>query len=266
MQIGFIGCGKMGSALLRGITGAGVAPETLHVTDAVTGAAKALGAATGARIHADNAGLAAACEVVVLCVKPNDAIAALREAQAGLEGKLLISIVAGLKIDTLQEAAGLSVRVVRVMPNTPALLGAGASAYAAGSGVTKQDADFVEKLLRPAGIVAAIKEDLLDAVTGLSGSGPAYIYMVIEALADGGVRMGLPRALAIEFAAQTALGAAKMVLESGKHPAELRDQVTSPGGTTIAGLTTLESHGVRSAFIEAVTSATLRSRELGKLS
>jgi pyrroline-5-carboxylate reductase len=186
----------------------------------------------------------------------------LREVSAKLKGKLVISIVAGLDSQALETAAGPDVRVVRVMPNTPALVGQGAAAYSLGNRATEGDAVLVEKILRGVGLAVRVKESLLDAVTGLSGSGPAYVFTVIEALADGGVLMGLPRDLALKLAAQTVAGAAAMVRDTGEHPAVLRDQVTSPGGTTIAGLEELESGGLRSALISAVRAATERSRQL----
>ena len=157
-----------------------------------------------------------------------------------------------------------NVRVIRVMPNTPALIHKGAAAYSLGQSATDADAAIVEKIFSAVGIVFKVKEELLDVVTGLSGSGPAYVYVVVEALADAGVLMGLPRDLAQHLAAQTVSGAAEMVLQTGLHPAQLKDQVTSPGGTTIAGLEALEAAGIRSAFLSAVRAATERSRELGK--
>jgi pyrroline-5-carboxylate reductase len=155
-------------------------------------------------------------------------------------------------------------RVIRAMPNTPALVGMGAAAYCLGSTATRDDAATAARLLGAVGLAVEVPERLMDAVTGLSGSGPAYVYLVIEALADGGVRSGLPRADALKLAAQTVLGAASMVMETGEHPAVLKDMVTSPGGTTIAGLAELERHGLRAALIDAVTAATRRAAELGK--
>ena len=175
----------------------------------------------------------------------------------------MISIVAGMPIATLEAAAGSGVRVVRVMPNTPALIHKGAAAYSLGTTATDVDAEATEKLFGAVGTVSRVKESLLDVVTGLSGSGPAFAYLMIEALADGGVLMGLPRDLALQLAAQTVAGSAEMVLRTGLHPAVLRDQVTSPGGTTIAGIEALELHGTRAAFLGAVRAATERSKELG---
>ena len=200
----------------------------------------------------------------MLCVKPNDALGALRALRMEAGEKLVISIVAGLQLAALQEAAGPGVRIVRVMPNTPALVNKGAAAYALGPMATGADAALTEKIFGAVGEVVCVQEHLLDVVTGLSGSGPAYIYVVIETLADAGVLLGLPRELALRLAAQTVAGAAEMVLKTGRHPAVLKDEVTSPGGTTIAGLEALEAAGLRSALLRAVRAATERSRELGR--
>jgi pyrroline-5-carboxylate reductase len=265
MKLGFIGCGKMASALAGGVLKSGAfAKEAIFVTDKIPGAVKNLTATHGVQAVADNAALAASADVVLLCVKPGDAFDALQTTREQLSGKLVISILAGVTLAALQKSAGEKTRVVRVMPNTPALIHKGAAAYALGHSATDADADVVEKIFAAVGKVFRVKEELLDVVTGLSGSGPAYIYVVVEALADAGVLMGLPRELALQLAAQTVAGAAEMVLETGLHPAQLKDQVISPGGTTIAGLEALEAAGLRSAFLSAVRAATQRSRELGK--
>ena len=265
MKLGFIGCGKMATALAEGVLKAGVyTKDEIFVTDKFPSAVKKLVEKHGFHAAADNSALAAAADAVLLCVKPGDALEALRSAREQLSGKLVISILAGITLEVLQEAACENVRVIRVMPNTPALIHKGAAAYSLGQSATDADAAIVEKIFSAVGIVFRVKEELLDAVTGLSGSGPAYIYVVIEALADAGVLMGLPRDLAQHLAAQTVSGAAEMVLQTGLHPAQLKDQVTSPGGTTIAGLEALEAAGIRSAFLSGVRAATERSRELGK--
>jgi len=264
MKLGFIGSGKMASALVHGaVSSRAFAREEILVCDAVPGLAEKLAAAVQAGAAATNEQLARQADALVLCVKPVDALDALRALRAHLAGKLIVSIVAGLPLATLQEAAGSEARVVRVMPNTPALIQRGAAAYSLGRTATVEDAALTEKLFGAVGQVVRVKEELLDVVTGLSGSGPAYVYLVIEALADAGVLMGLPRDLALKLAAQTVAGAAQMVIETGKHPAALRDEVTSPGGTTIAGLEVLEASAVRSAFLRAVRAATERARELG---
>jgi pyrroline-5-carboxylate reductase len=265
MKLGFVGCGKMATALVHGAVDSGtIAREDIVVSDCLPAAIERLVKEAGVQAAGTNFELAKAVDVVLLCVKPSDATAALREADIGR--KLVISIVAGLPIATLQEAAGSEARIIRVMPNTPALIKKGAAAYALGKGVTSEDAAVAEKIFRAVGLVFRIKEELLDVVTGLSGSGPAYVYLVIEALADGGVLMGLPRELALRLAAQTVAGAAEMVLSTGQHPASLRDMVTSPGGTTIAGLEALEAKGARAAFVSAVRAGTERARILGTLS
>jgi pyrroline-5-carboxylate reductase len=264
MKIGFIGCGKMGSALIQGVLAAKLCePEEILVHDRLVEPAEILGTESGVRVAAGNRELAAASDLIMLCVKPEDALHALAEAARELDGKLLVSIVAGITIADLQDAAGVDCRVVRVMPNTAALVQKGASAYATGVGVTDEDIALVEQIFTSVGRAFEVKEALLDAVTGLSASGPAYVYLFIEALSDGGVRMGLPRDLATKLAVQTVAGAAEMVSETMMHPASLREMVTSPAGTTIAGLAELERGGVRSAVMEAVRAATLRARELG---
>lgn len=267
MKLGFIGCGKMASALVEGVLKAGVfSKNDVHVSDKIPAAVKALVEKHGVKAEAGNAKLAAAADVVVLCVKPGDAFEALRDAQKQLKGKLVISILAGVTLSSLEKAAGEKTRVVRVMPNTPALVHQGAAAYAPGHAATEEDGAVVEKIFSAVGTVFKVKEELLDVVTGLSGSGPAYVYTVIEALSDAGVLMGLPRDLSLQLAAQTVAGGAGMVLKTGLHPAQLRDQVTSPGGTTIAGMEALEEAGLRAAFMGAVRAATERSRELGSKS
>ena len=254
----------MATALVGGVVQAGAFPaERILVNDCVPAAVQALTARTGATAVAGNRALAEQADALVLCVKPSDALAALVEVREALAGKLVVSIVAGLSLAKLAAAAGPQVRLVRVMPNTPALIHQGAAAFALGETATDADAGLVSKIFSAVGKAVRVKESLLDAVTGLSGSGPAYVYLVIEALADGGVLMGLPRDLALQLAAQTVAGAAGMVLQTGQHPAVLKDQVTSPGGTTIAGLEALENMAVRSAFLGAVRAATERSQELG---
>jgi pyrroline-5-carboxylate reductase len=216
----------------------------------------------GGRFVSDTTSLIDAAEVIVLAVKPQQVEAVVAQTADGCPAeKLLVSIVAGVGLSRL--CAGFRTeRVIRVMPNTPCLVGCGASGYALGPGAAPEDGALVGRLMDSVGISYQVDEYLLDAVTGLSGSGPAFVYTVIESLSDGGVRMGLPRGVATRLAAQTVLGAARMVLDSGEHPAVLRDQVTSPGGTTIAGIHALEDHGLRAALIGAVQAAAVRSHEL----
>ncbi len=264
---GFIGSGKMATALVRGMIRAGTAsPEWITVGDPVEAARSGLAAESGATAAADNRALAESSDVIVLAVKPQSMAAVLEELRPVVTtGHLIVSIAAGVSIAGLSAGLGPEPRrVVRVMPNTPALLGEGASGYCLGPHARPEDEATVRACLDAVGRSYRVPEPLMDAVTGLSGSGPAFVYAMIEALSDGGVRMGLPREIATALAAQTVLGAAKMVLETGLHPGVLKDQVTSPGGTTIAGLHALERAGVRAGLMDAVEAATLRSAELGR--
>jgi pyrroline-5-carboxylate reductase len=264
---GFVGSGKMATALVRGMLRAGVArDDSIIASDPVEAARLAIQAETGIAVFESNLEVVKNSEVVVLAVKPQSMSQVLAElSKAVTPAHLVISIAAGITIDSIVDGLGSHSRVVRVMPNTPALIGEGVSAYALAAGARAEDAALVEDFLGSAGESVKVAESMLDAVTGLSGSGPAFVYLMIEALSDGGVRVGLPRAIANLLAAQTVLGAAKMVRESDDHPAVLKDQVASPGGTTIAGLHELEKAGVRGAFIEAVVAATRRSAELANL-
>jgi pyrroline-5-carboxylate reductase len=198
-------------------------------------------------------------------VKPDQVAAVLAEQRGNFtNAHLLISIAAGVTLAKMEAALLAGTRVIRVMPNTPALVGEAAAAFALGKSATAADGELVKKLLSAVGIAFQVKESLLDAVTGLSGSGPAYVYQFIEALSDGGVAAGLPRDIATKLAAQTVLGAAKMVLETGQHPGALKDQVTSPGGTTIEGLHELEKGKMRATVMSAVRAATEKSKKLGQ--
>jgi pyrroline-5-carboxylate reductase len=214
-----------------------------------------------------NRDVVADCDTLVLAVKPQSVSAVLADVRTLIKPRhLLISICAGVTLERLAEEAAGTSRLVRVMPNTPCLLGASASAYSPGPEATAEDIDLVDRLFNAVGKAYRLPEHLLDAVTGLSGSGPAYIYTIIEALSDGGVRVGLPRAVATGLAAQTVLGAARMVLETDLHPGQLKEMVASPGGTTIAGLHALERGGIRAALMDAVEAATKRATELGRKS
>lgn len=265
MKLGLIGCGKMGGALLRGVIKAElVKPADITACDKFPEASAALAKEfKGLKNVKTPSDVAAASEIIILAVKPQD-MQKLLVGLAGGRARLFISIAAGLTLKQLDAWLGGSHRVIRSMPNTPALVLQGASAFARGSKATDKDAAAAKSILGAVGTVSEVTEALLDAVTGLSGSGPAYVYTVIEAMADGGVLMGLPRAAALQLAAQTVAGAAQMVLQTGKHPAALRDEVTSPGGTTIAGLEQLEKQGLRNALVQAVRKATERSKELAK--
>jgi pyrroline-5-carboxylate reductase len=253
----------MGEALLAGLITADWAPvEELAVAEKVKARRDELAAAyPGLTVVEDPV----AADGAIVAVKPGDvgtACAALAGAGCGR----VLSIAAGVTVAALEAALGAGVPVVRAMPNTPALVGAGAAAIAGGSAAGPDDLDWAEGLLRAVGTVVRVPEHLLDAVTGLSGSGPAYVFLVAEALIEAGVLAGLPRDVSVELATHTLLGASRLLAEAGPGvtPEMLRAQVTSPGGTTAAGLRVLESAGVRSAFLEAVMAAAERSRELGR--
>lgn len=267
VRIGFLGAGKMATALARGWLAAGLADgDALLASDPVPEARKAFQSATGVRVTADNREVVAASDVVVLAVKPQSMTSLLTEIRPVVVSRhLVISIAAGITLRQMEDGLGSERRLVRVMPNTPCLVGASAAAYSPGQAATPEDIVLIDRLLNAVGRAYRLPENLIDGVTGLSGSGPAFVYVIIEALSDGGVRVGLPRDVATMLAAQTVFGAAKMVLESGTHPGVLKDMVTSPGGTTIAGLHALERGGLRAALMDAVEAATRRSAELAKV-
>jgi len=266
LTIGFLGSGKMAAALAKGVVSAGlVKAAQIRASDPVPAARNAFTEDTGAYTSESNLEVVQFAQVLVLAVKPANVAPLLEEIRPAIApGHLLISIAAGIPIARLENGLDEGARVVRVMPNTPALVGASASAYALGKSATSADAALTEKLFSAVGLVFQLKESLLDAVTGLSGSGPAYVYLVIEALSDGGVACGLPRDVATKLAAQTVFGSAKMVLETGLHPAALKDMVTSPGGTTVEGLHELEKGKLRGVLITAVRAAAEKSRKLGQ--
>jgi pyrroline-5-carboxylate reductase len=265
-KIGFIGAGNMAEALIRGllesktvdaarITASDVMPARLDFME------------TTYRINTttDNAELVSEADILVLAVKPQVAGQVLADiASHTNDTKLIISIVAGLTVATMRAALGSGPRIVRTVPNTPVFVGEGMVALATDGPARKEDYDAAAAIFQPVARIVTVEEKHMDAAIGVSGSGPAYGFLIIEALSDGGVKMGLPRPIALELAAQTLLGAAKMCLESGKHPGELKDMVTSPGGTTIAALHKLEAAGVRSGLMDAVEAATRRSAELGR--
>ncbi len=265
MRIGFLGTGKMATALAKGWLKAGlVAAERLAGSDPVADARTSFAHETGGFVAESNTDVVRRADLLVLAVKPQSMPALLSEIAAVLGNQhLIVSIAAGVSLAQLTAGLGKSRRIIRVMPNTPALVGSSASAYSRGEAATESDLKTIHNLFASVGRAIAVPEKMLDAVTGLSGSGPAYAFVMIEALSDGGVRMGLPRDVATMLAAQTLLGAAQMVLETGLHPGVLKDQVTSPGGTTIAGLHALENAGIRAALIDAVQAATERASELG---
>jgi len=254
----------MAMALVHGMLRANVCNASdITISSRSRAALEGLAAATSIRAVGSNEEAVAGAEVVLLCVKPPDALKALAEAGQALRGKLLISVVTGLKIDVLRGAAPGN-RVVRAMPNTAAMVGKSATAVAMQEDLPPEGAEIVSGIFSAVGEVFPVAESQLDAVTGLSGSGPAFIYLVMEALSDGGVAAGLPRRLALDLAIQTVAGAAEMAISTREHPALLREMVTSPGGTTIAGLAALENGAARAAFISAVKAAAARSKELSE--
>jgi pyrroline-5-carboxylate reductase len=265
-KVGFLGAGNMGEAMIKGLLQAGLVPAaSIGATDVRRERLEQIAKQYGIRSAKSNPALVAESDVVILAVKPQIMAAVLKEIAPAVDaGTLLISIAAGLPTRTLRAQLGRPVRLIRVMPNTPALVLEGVTAIARAEGLEAGDLETAQELFGAVGRVVVLEEDALDAVTGLSGSGPAYVAIVIESLADGGVKMGLDRATAMTLAAQTVLGSAKLILETGAHPGQLKDMVSSPGGTTIAGIAALEEGGVRRTFISAVERATQRSRELGK--
>jgi pyrroline-5-carboxylate reductase len=256
----------MATALARGFVRAGlVSKDKLLASDPAAAAREAFARETGGRTTPSNVDVAQAARIVVLAVKPAQVAGVLAEVRGVWTDKhVLLSIAAGVPLGKLETFLGDGARVLRVMPNTPALAGCSATAYAAGNSASAEDCDLAQRLFSSIGLAVQLKENLLDAVTGLSGSGPAYVCLFIEALSDGGVAAGLPRELATRLAAQTVMGAARMVLETGMHPGELKDMVASPGGTTIEGIHKLEEGSFRSTVIGAVRAAAEKSKQLGK--
>lgn len=264
VTIGFVGAGQMATALARGFLSAGTLnAQSILAYDVIAASGENFVRQTAGRLAASNREVARESKVVFLAVKPQQMAQVLADIRDDVRPEhLIVSIAAGVSLKTIATGLGQDARLIRVMPNTPCLLGYGASAFSRGALATAEDAALVQRLLTNVGIAVEVPEKLLDAVTGLSGSGPAYVYQIIEAMSDGGVRMGLPRDTATKLAAQTVLGAAQMVLSTGQHPGQLKDAVTSPGGTTIAGLHALERGGLRGTLMNAVEAATERARQL----
>jgi len=263
-KIGFIGAGNMAEAMIKGIINTGLyTADEIIASEVYEPRRKYIAEALGIEVHEENTMIAKSTKFIVLSVKPQQ----INEVMASIKGSLtkdhlIMSIAAGVTLATLESTAPS--RFIRVMPNQPCMVLASASAYSRGSTATSADCETVEKVLNAVGISYEVKEGLLDAVTGLSGSGPAYAYMMIEALSDGGVLLGLPRDVATRLAAQTLLGAAKTILETGEQPGKMKDVVCSPGGTTIEAVRVLEESGLRAALINAVKASAMRSKELGK--
>jgi pyrroline-5-carboxylate reductase len=256
----------MAEALIKGLLAAGVArADGIIVNDVSADRLDHLHKVYGVTVQKSQKDAVSSAGIIMLCVKPQimDVVLNKIEPFADKE-KLVISIAAGVTIARIEKLLVKGPRVVRVMPNTPALVMAGAAGIAAGSTSTASDIMTAQQIFGAVGRAVVVEEKLMDAVTGLSGSGPAYVFTIIDALADAGVKQGIPRQLALELSAQTVYGAAKMVLETNEHPGKLRDMVTSPGGTTIEGLHALEKGKLRAVLMNAVEAATLRSKELGK--
>ena len=263
-KLAFIGGGQMAEAIIGGLLSGNVCrSESLWATDPVAARCDRLKSRFAVRVGSDNRQAVAWADVVILAIKPRILPEVLKEVGAGLDRVLLISIAAGVTIQAIMNQTPAK-RVIRAMPNMPALVREGMTALAWSGALAEEDKAIARAVFQAVGRVIPIEERLMDAVTGLSGSGPAYVFQTIEALADGGVKMGLPRQIAEILAAQTVLGAAKMVLELGDHPAKLKDRVASPGGTTIAGLHRLEEGRFRATLMAAVEAATKRSEELAR--
>lgn len=266
-RLGFIGSGVMASALMSGLIRTGVySPDQIIASDPFQHHKEKLDAF---KVHqtALNTDVVEASDVIIIAVKPHIVLPVLRDlalklSEETFQRKSFISIAAGVCLEDMESCIPSARSFIRVMPNTPCLVGECAAAYAIGSRVSEEEKRITEKIFSAVGTISLVAERLLDAVTGLSGSGPAYVFLLIEALADGGVRAGLPRAVAMQLATQTVKGAASMVQETGLHPGLLKDQVCSPGGTTIAGVEALEENGFRNAAIKAVVAASLRAGEL----
>ncbi len=263
-KLAFIGAGQMAESLIGGLLESrAVAPTALWATDTSADRRGIVQDRFGIRVGHDNRQAASWADIALLAVKPQSLGGVLDDLAPALSGQLVISIAAGVSLKAIAGRVPNTVRLIRVMPNAAALIREGMSAVSIGPGATEDDMHTARSLFEAVGRVVVVEERLMHAVTGLSGSGPAYAAVAIEALADGGVNMGLPRTVAELLAAQTMLGAAKMVLETGEHPARLKDRVASPGGTTIAGLHRLEGGGFRTAVIAAVEAATKKSEALG---
>ncbi len=261
-KIGIIGCGNMGGAILYGALESGVLPkENAYVYD-INPAMMEKAGKWGVHLMSGDEEVCLNSDLILLAVKPQNAAEALSQCKKALEGKAIMSIVAGVTVERLKNMIDGTPRILRIMPNTPAMVFEGAFALCSDNDLDSEELDTATSICQSIGIVEMVPEHLIDAVCGLSGGGPAYAAMFIEAMADGGVKQGLPRATAYRLAAQTCLGTAKMILEMGIHPGELKDMVTSPGGTTIEGCEALERGGMRAAVIDCVNAGTEKSRRL----
>ncbi len=264
--LGFIGAGNMAGALIKGLLHSGtVKADRIVASDVSPDRLAHLQKTHGIRTTTDNHELVRECDVIVLAVKPQAIDKVLGQMARDIEARhLVVSVAAGVPVVAIEGKLPAGTRLVRSMPNTAAIVLAGATAISAGTHANNADLEIARHIFEAVGRVVVLDESLLDAVTGLSGSGPAYVMLMIEALADGGVKVGLHRDTALLLAAQTVFGSAKLLLETGEHPGRLKDQVTSPGGTAIAGLHTLEAGGLRRTLIDAVEAATKRAAGLGE--
>jgi pyrroline-5-carboxylate reductase len=264
-KVGFLGAGRMATALAKGLMHTGVCREAdIMASDVLEEQREHFGNETGASVCESNSEVVSESDVVVLAVKPKDVDEVLGSIKDSFKKQLLISIAAGVPISRLEAGLPEGARVIRVMPNTPALVGCGAAAYALGKNATPKDGEICQMILNAVGISFQVPESQLDAVTGLSGSGPAYIYHVIEALARGGAELGIDPKVSLKLSAQTVQGAAKMILDTGKSPKELIEMVMSPGGTTVEGMAVLVEEEVQIGLVAAVKAAARRSKELGQ--
>lgn len=263
-ELGLIGVGNMGTALLKGVLSSNtIDKEKTIIYDTREEVIKKSIQEFDVKAVSSNTELVQQVKFIIIAVKPQDIDSVLEEIGPKLsEDQILISIAAGVTLDYIKKFISKNIGLIRVMPNTPALVGEGVSAIAHNKKITENDLKYVKKIFNSVGKVVELEEKHIDAVTGLSGSGPAYVFVMIEALADGGVKMGLPRNIALKLASQTVLGAAKMVMETGMHPGELKDMVASPGGTTITALHEIEKGKLRATLISAVEAATLKSKSL----
>lgn len=267
-KIGFIGSGNMGEAMISGLIDSGASkPENISCSDINTETLQQISNKYGVTTSSSNIEVATGADIIILAIKPQIMVPVLQEIKESLDmSKIVISIAAGVPLAAIESCLNKDLRLIRVMPNIAVAVREGAAAIAAGKHTKKEDIDLAMAIFNSVGKCVFLKENnLMDAVTGLSGSGPAYIFLIVDALADAGVKMGLSRQDSLLLASQTLLGAAKLLLETKEHPGALKDSVTSPGGTAIAGLHTLEQGGLRTTLINAVEAATRRSVELGEM-
>lgn len=266
LKIGFIGTGNMGGPLIRGVIRSGtVQPGDIYIYDVDQSKAGALAKDTGVRLATGNVQLVTACDYIVLAVKPVYIMAVLEEIKESFtDGKVLVSIAVGITSKTLRNVLGENTKIVRTMPNLPVLVGEGMTLVCFDNKISEHEKVIVKSMFEGSGKVEELEERLMSHVTALTGSSPAYVFMMIEAMADGAVQQGIPRALSYRLASQAVLGAAKMVLNAGLHPAELKDQVCSPAGTTIEAVKSLEKNAFRHSIIEAMEKCTQRALEIGR--